>query len=102
MPNYNLIVLIGHLTRDAEIKYLPKGTAVLDSCLAVNRMWKKESGEKMEDVTFIEITAFGKICDTIAEYTKKGDPLQVSGYIKQDRWEDKESGQKRSKLKVIV
>ncbi len=102
MANYNKVILIGNLTRDAELKYTPKGSAVAKIGLAVNRTWKTETGEKKEDVTFIDVDAFGKQAETISQYCKKGSQLLVEGRLKLDQWDDKQTGQKRSRLGVVL
>ncbi len=102
MANLNKVMLIGNLTRDPEIKYTPKGTAIAAFGLAVNRNFTTESGEKREEVTFIDIEAFGRVAEIIGEYCKKGRPLFIDGRLKLDTWDDKASGQKRSKLKVVA
>src|SRR6185503_14383785 len=101
MANLNKVMLIGNLTRDPEIKYTPKGTAIADIGLAVNRNYTTESGEKREEVTFIDVTLWGRVAEIVGEYCKKGRPLFVEGRLQLDTWEDKQSGQKRSKLKVV-
>jgi single-strand DNA-binding protein len=102
MPNLNKVMLMGNLTRDPEIKYTPKGTAIAEFGLAVNRNYTTESGEKREEVTFVDIEAFGRLAEIIGEYCKKGRPLFIEGRLKLDQWDDKQSGQKRSKLRVIA
>ena len=102
MPNLNKTMLIGNLTRDPEIAYTPKGTAVAKFGLAINRNYTTEAGEKREEVTFLDIEAFGRIAEIIGEYCKKGKPLYVEGRLKLDQWDDKATGAKRSKLKVIA
>ncbi len=102
MSSYNRVILIGNLTRDPELRYTPKGTAVGKLSLAVNRKYKLESGEAREEVTFIDIDAFGKQAELIGQYLKKGAPLFVEGRLKLDTWDDKNSGQKRSKLGVAL
>src|SRR6185503_7403565 len=101
MANLNKVMLIGNLTRDPEIKYTPKGTAIADIGLAVNRNYTTESGEKREETTFIDVTLWGRVAEIVGEYCKKGRPLFVEGRLQLDTWEDKQSGQKRSKLKVV-
>src|SRR5947207_6773712 len=101
MPNLNKVMLIGNLTRDPEIKYTPKGTAIADIGLAVNRNYTTESGEKREEVTFIDVTLWGRVAEIVGEYCKKGRPLFVEGRLQLDQWDDKATGQKRSKLKVV-
>ncbi len=101
MANLNKVMLIGNLTRDPEIKYTPKGTAIADIGLAVNRNYTTESGEKREEVTFIDVTLWGRVAEIVGEYCKKGRPLFVEGRLQLDTWDDKQTGQKRSKLKVV-
>ena len=101
MANYNKVALIGNVTRDPELKYTPKGTAIADIGLAVNRTFQPEGGEKQEETTFVDITFRGKQAETIGKYVQKGASLFVEGRLQMDTWEDKQTGQKRSKLKVI-
>jgi single-strand DNA-binding protein len=101
MASLNKVMLIGNLTRDPEIKYTPKGTAIADISLAVNRNYATESGEKREEVTFIDVTLWGRVAEIVGEYCKKGRPLFVEGRLQLDQWDDKETGKKRSKLKVV-
>ncbi len=98
----NQFTCIGNLTRDIELKYTPKGTAVAQGAVALSRTWKDEGGNKHEESTFIDFEAWGRTAEVISEYTNKGDKICLSGRIKQDTWEDKETGQKRSKLKLVV
>lgn len=101
MASLNVVHIIGNLTRDVELKYTPKGTAIADVGLAVNRNYTTESGEKREEVTFIDVTFWGKTAEIVGQYCKKGNPLYVGGRLTLDSWDDKQTGQKRSKLKVI-
>ncbi len=100
--NYNKLALAGNLTRDPELKYTPKGTAVCNLGIAINRTWKNEAGEKMEEVTFVDLTAFGRTAEAIAQYLKKGRGIFIDGRLKLDTWDDKTTGKKRSKLGVVV
>lgn len=102
MPSFNKVMIMGNLTRDPAVKYTPKGTAIADFSLAVNRSYTTESGEKREEVTFVDCEAFGRTAEIINEYCKKGRPLFVEGRLKLDSWDDKQTGAKRSKMKVIV
>lgn len=102
MANFNKVYLIGNLTRDPELRVTPKGTAICQFGLAVNRQFKDESGALRDDTTFVDIEAWGKQGETISKYCQKGRPLFVEGRLKLDQWEDKASGQKRSKLKVVL
>jgi single-strand DNA-binding protein len=101
MANFNKVMLMGNLTRDPEVRYTPKGTAIATIGLAVNRVWSTESGEKKEEVTFVDVDVWGKQAETIGQYMGKGKPIFIEGRLKLDSWDDKESGQKRSKLKVV-
>jgi single-strand DNA-binding protein len=93
---------MGNLTRDPELRVTPKGTSIASFALAINRDWKSESGEKQTEVTFVDIEAWGKQAEVIAKYLTKGRPLYVEGRLKQDQWEDKQSGQKRTRMKVVL
>lgn len=101
MPNYNKVTIMGTLTRDPEIKYTPKGTAIADIGLAINRNYTTDSGEKREEVTFVDVTLWGRVAEIVGEYCKKGRSLFVEGRLQLDTWDDKATGQKRSKLKVV-
>ncbi len=101
MANLNKVMLIGNLTRDPEVKYTPKGTAVTDIGLAINRVYSTDGGEKREETTFIDVTLWGRTAEVVNQYCKKGSPLFVEGRLQLDTWEDKQSGQKRSKLRVV-
>lgn len=102
MASLNKVMLIGNLTRDPEIKYTPKGTAIADIGMAVNRTYTTDGGEKREEVTFIDVTLWGRTAEIVGEYCKKGRPLFVEGRLQLDTWDDKQTGQKRSKLKVVA
>lgn len=102
MANFNKVILAGNLTRDPELRYTPQGTAVARFTLAINRTWKSESGESKEEVSFIDVDAWSRQAEVIAQYVKKGRPLLVEGRLKQDTWEDKNTHQKQSKLKVVL
>lgn len=94
-------MLLGNLTRDPEIKYTPKGTAITDISLAINHNYTTDSGEKRETVTFVDVTLWGRTAEIVGEYCKKGNSLFVEGRLQLDTWDDKTTGQKRSKLKVV-
>lgn len=102
MANFNKVILIGNLTRDPELRYTPKGTAIAKIGLAVNRSWKTETGETKEEVTFVDVDAFGRQAETIGQYLKKGRPILVEGRLRLDSWEDKQTGQKRNRLGVVL
>lgn len=101
MPNLNKVMLIGNVTRDPEVKYTPKGTAVTEVGLAISRTFTPEGGEKREETTFVDITFWGRQAEIVGEYAKKGKPIYVEGRLQLDSWEDKASGQKRNKLRVV-
>jgi single-strand DNA-binding protein len=102
MASLNKVFLIGNLTRDPELRVTPKGTAICQFGLAVNRQFKDESGQTRDETTFIDIEAWGKQGELVSKYLAKGSPCMVEGRLKLDQWEDKTSGQKRSKLKVVL
>lgn len=102
MASLNKVILIGNLTRDPEVRYTPKGAAVCDISIAVNRKWKDESGKTNEEVTYVEITAWGKTAELVSQYLKKGSSACFEGRLQQETWDDKTTGQKRSKLKVVA
>jgi single-strand DNA-binding protein len=102
MANVNKVILIGNVTRDPEIKYTPKGTAVTDLGLAINRFIPaSEGGDRREETTFIDVTLWGRQAEIANEYLKKGRPVYIEGRLQMDSWEDKQTGQKRSKLRVV-
>lgn len=102
MASYNKVLLMGNLTRDPEVRYTPKGTAIANIGLAVNRVWTTDAGEQKEEVTFVDIEVWGRQAETAGQYLSKGRPVFIEGRLKFDSWEDKESGQKRNKLKVVA
>jgi single-strand DNA-binding protein len=102
MASYNKVILVGNLTRDPELRYTPKGMAIAKIGLAVNRNWTSESGEKKEEVTFVDVDIFGRTAENVAQYMKKGRPILIEGRLKLDQWDDKQTGQKRSKLGVVA
>src|SRR2546422_6251800 len=102
MANFNKVIIAGNLTRDPELRYTPKGTAVTKITLAVSRTWKSETGETKEEVAFVDVDAWARQAEVIAQYMKKGRPLLVEGRLKLDQWEDKTTHQKQSKLKVVL
>jgi single-strand DNA-binding protein len=102
MANFNKVILIGNLTRDPELRYTPKGTAIAKIGLAINRTWKTETGEAKEEVTFVDIDAFGRQAETLGQYMKKGRPIMIEGRLKLDTWDDKQTNQKRSRLGVVM
>jgi single-strand DNA-binding protein len=101
MANLNKVMLIGNLTRDPELRVTPKGTAICQFSLAVNRKFRDESGADREEVTYVDIEAWGKSGENIAKYCTKGRPLFVEGRLRLDQWEDKNTKEKRSRMKVV-
>src|SRR5687768_11135365 len=103
MNGFNKVILAGNLTRDPELRYTPSGTAIAKFGLAINRKWKDaQSGEMKEEVTFIDVDAFGKTAETIGNFLKKGRPILIEGRLKLDQWDDKQTQQKRSRLGVVL
>jgi len=102
MASFNRVILAGNLTRDPELRYTPKGLAISKIGLAINRTWKNEAGETKEEVTFVDVDSFGRQAEVIAQYFKKGRPILVEGRLRLDQWDDKQTGQKRSKLGVVL
>ena len=102
MPNYNKVMLMGRLTRDPEVRYSANGTAITNIGLAVNRNWRNQDGQTQEEVTFVDVTAFGKRGEAVGQYLKKGRPIFIEGHLRMDQWDDKQTGQKRSKLAIIM
>lgn len=102
MASYNKVIIIGNLTRDPELKYTPKGTAIAKVGMAVNRQWKTETGEKKEEVTFLDVDVFGRTAENVGQYMRKGSSMLVEGRLKLDSWDDKQTGQKRSRLGVVA
>src|ERR1041385_4282360 len=101
MASFNKVILLGNLTRDPEVRYTPKGSAVCDLGLAVNRVYTLDSGEKREEVTYVDVVLWARLAEIAGEYLKKGRPVFIEGRLQLDTWDDKQSGQKRSKLRVI-
>lgn len=102
MPNVNIVVLAGNLVRDPELRHTPGGAAVCDFALAVNRRWTDNAGQKKEEVSFIDCTAWAKTAELVSTYLRKGSAALVEGEIRQERWEDSATGGQRSRIKVNV
>ncbi|MBD3674048.1 MAG: single-stranded DNA-binding protein [Planctomycetaceae bacterium] len=102
MSSFNKVILMGNLTRDPQVRYTPSGTAVTELGMAVNRTWyDKQSNSRKEDTTFVDVTVWGRTAEVAGEYLSKGRPVLIEGRLQLDQWQDKESGQNRSKLKVV-
>jgi single-strand DNA-binding protein len=100
MASFNRVILVGNLTRDPELRYLPSGMAVSDIGLAVNDRRKTPAGEWVEETTFVDVTLWGRTAEVASEYLNKGSPVLIEGRLKLDSWGTSD-GQKRSKLKVV-
>lgn len=100
--NLNQVNLIGHLTRDPETRYTPKGTAVTKIGLAVNREWKDDKGGKKSEVTFIDVTCWARLAEVAGEYLTKGSPVYFGGRLSTESWDDKATGKKRTKTIVVA
>lgn len=101
MPNLNRVMIMGNLTRDPELRYLPNSnTAVVQLGVAVNRRWRNQQGEPQEETTFVDCEFFGRPAEVINQYLSKGKPIYIEGRLRLDQWEDRD-GNKRSKLKVV-
>jgi single-strand DNA-binding protein len=100
MASMNRVFLMGNLTRDPEVRYLPSGQAVAELRLAVNRKYKTQSGEEKEDTCFVDVNAWGRTAEVCGQYLSKGSSLLVEGRLKYDEWE--KDGKKNSKLRVVA
>jgi len=98
---YNKVILIGNLTRDPEVRYSPQGTPIANFSLALNRKYKT-GDEQKEEVSYFDIVVFGRQAETSSQYLSKGSAVLIDGRLQQRRWEDKETGQKRSKVEVVA
>ena len=102
MAGFSKVILVGNLTRDPQVRYTPGGMAVSDIGLAVSRTWfDKQTNQKKEDVTFVDVTLWGRTAEIAGEYLAKGKQVLIEGRLQLDSWDDKETGQKRIKLKVV-
>jgi single-strand DNA-binding protein len=101
MASFNKVILLGNLTRDPEVRYTPKGSAVCDLGIAVNRVYTTEGGEKREEVTYVDVVLWARLAEIAGEYLKKGRPVFVEGRLQMDTWDDKQTGQKRTRLRVV-
>jgi single-strand DNA-binding protein len=101
MPSLNKIFLMGRLTKDPELRYTSKGTAVAELGLAVTRVYSDESSQKREESTYIDVALWARLAEIALQYLRKGSPLFVEGRLQLDTWDDKQTGQKRSRLYVV-
>lgn len=102
MASYNKVIVVGNMTRDPELRYTPGGAAVCDIGIAVNEKYTDKSGQRVENVHFFDITAWAKTAELVSQYCKKGSSILVEGKLSQDRWDDKTSGKKMSKVKIVA
>ena len=101
MASLNKVMLIGNLTRDPEVRFTPKGTAVCDMAIAVNRRYVNDAGERQEEVTYLDVVLWSKQAELAGQYLSKGKPIFIEGRLQMDSWEDKATGQKRTKIRII-
>lgn len=101
MASYNRVIMMGNLTRDPQLTYLPSQTPVVDFGLASNRRWRSKEGEQRDETCFIDCRAFGRLAENISKYCKKGRPLMIEGRLTFDQWEAQD-GSKRSKHRITV
>ena len=101
MANLNKVMLIGNLVADPEVRYTPKGTAVTDLRMATNRQWTNDSGQRQEETTFVDVTLWGRQAEVAGQYLNKGGSAFIEGRLHMDTWEDKNTGQNRSRLKIV-
>lgn len=99
---FNKVIVQGNLTRDPEVRTLPSGSSVARLAVAVNRTFNDKDGNKKEEVTYVDVDAFGKQADTIGKFFTKGKPILIEGRLKLDNWEDKTTGEKKSRLGVVL
>ena len=102
MRGFSKAIITGNLTRDPELRTTPNGASVCSFSVAVNRVFKDSSGTQQESVSFIDCSAWGKLGEMIGQYAKKGAGVLVSGRLDQRSWEDKNTGQKRSRVEIVV
>lgn len=102
MSSFNRVILVGNLTREPELRVTPRGTAICQFGIATNRRFKDEAGNQREEVTFVDVEAWGKAAELVAKYLSRGSQALVEGRLKLDQWEEKTTGQKRQKLKVVL
>jgi single-strand DNA-binding protein len=101
MASYNKVMIMGNITRDIELRAISNGTAVADLSLACNRVRTGDDGQKIEEVTFVDVTLWGRQAELASQYLGKGKPVFIEGRLQTDSWTDKETGKQRSKMKVI-
>lgn len=103
MPSFNKVIIMGNLTRDVEVRYTPGGTAVTEVGVAINRRVKNKQTDEWEDkVTFVDVTLWARTAEVAAEYLSKGAPIHIEGRLELDQWEDRETGLRKQRLKVVA
>ena len=102
MPSYNLVILMGHLTREPELRTTPNGTAICNIGIAINRNWKDQNGNNQSEVTYVDVTVFQRSAEYCARYLRKGSAVMVEGRLHLEQWEDRNGGGKRSRLSVVA
>lgn len=102
MSSYNRVTLVGNLTRQPELRKTKNGSAVTDLGIALNRVWTGENGQRQEETTFVDVTVWGRAAENAAQYLQKGRSVLVEGRLQMETWQDKQSGQERSKLRVVA
>jgi single-strand DNA-binding protein len=102
MPNYNSVTVLGNCTRDPELRFTPNRTPVCDIAIAINRIWTDDDGRKQTETTFVDVTFWSRLAEIASEYLHKGSSAFIQGRLQQETWTDKQTGQPRSKLKVVA
>ncbi len=102
MANFNKVLLMGNLTRDPEVRYTTNGSVVANTTIAVNEKYRNANGEDITDTCFLDLEIWGKQAETLKQYTQKGSPIFVEGRLRQDTWQDKATGQNRSRIRIRV
>ncbi len=102
MSSYNRVTLVGNLTRQPELRKTKTGSAVTELGLALNRVWTAENGQRQEETTFVDVTVWGRAAENAAQYLQKGRSVLVEGRLQMETWQDKQTGQDRSRLKVVA
>src|ERR1700730_13328495 len=102
MPNCNSVTLMGNCTRDPELRQTPGGAKVCEIGLAISHKYTTDDGQKREDTTWVDVTLWSRLAEIAAQYLHKGAPVFIQGRLQTDSWDDKQTGQKRTKLKVVA
>ncbi len=103
MANLNKVMIIGNLTADPEVRTTPRGTSLTELRLAVNRVTSGQGeGERREETTYLDVTCWGRTGEVAAQYLAKGRPVFIEGRLQQDTWEDKQTGQRRSRIRIVA